>query len=203
MQDDQEKKANEAVFKEAMNQHRLDVSVIAIIIATALQARARQHDESKTEGKELEGFAAANLISNEDERADALIDPTIIHHNKNRHHPQHFANGMLGMTLIDVLEMFCNIFAKHARSGKDFNQMVISECSSVLARMFANTATELAGIDAEFLNKYSAEIAAAEDAAKPKSQGLRLTSADLARRSDPALADLIRQIRSQPQTPGT
>lgn len=30
------------------------------------------------------------------------------HYTHNSHHPEHFANGVSGMSLLDVMEMFCD-----------------------------------------------------------------------------------------------
>lgn len=40
------------------------------------------------------------------------------HYASNRHHPEHFADGIAGMNLIDLVEMFCDWKAAADRQGK-------------------------------------------------------------------------------------
>jgi hypothetical protein len=39
------------------------------------------------------------------------------HFDANRHHPEHFPNGIMGMTLVDVVEMLCDWRAASERPG--------------------------------------------------------------------------------------
>lgn len=39
----------------------------------------------------------------------------VIHYKNNRHHPEHFANGIKDMTLLDLLEMLCDWKASSER----------------------------------------------------------------------------------------
>lgn len=44
------------------------------------------------------------------------LKPAIdIHYKNNRHHPEHFANGIKDMTLLDLLEMLCDWKASSER----------------------------------------------------------------------------------------
>jgi hypothetical protein len=54
------------------------------------------------------------LIFGSDEYKAALVDmgEALKHHYaNNRHHPEHYENGINGMTLIDVIEMVCDWMA--------------------------------------------------------------------------------------------
>lgn len=90
----------------------------------ALTKRKANHDLSKTKGCELLGFSQiahkqkgveygskeykANLKENE---------PAVIHHyNRNRHHPEHFGDGISDMTLVDVMEMVADWKAASERT---------------------------------------------------------------------------------------
>lgn len=42
------------------------------------------------------------------------------HFEANRHHPEHFTNGINDMTLVDVMEMFCDWYAASLRSDTGF-----------------------------------------------------------------------------------
>lgn len=84
--------------------------------ASELTHRAVQHDSSKWSDKEWPLFAdstpkLAALTYGSDEYKAALesIKPALKHHYaKNSHHPEHHANGVDDMTLLDLLEMLCD-----------------------------------------------------------------------------------------------
>ena len=81
-----------------------------------IDMRGVKHDASKLESPEVEVFAEytpklnttafgsdeyyANL-----ENMKSALDH---HYASNRHHPEHFVNGINDMTLVDILEMFCD-----------------------------------------------------------------------------------------------
>ena len=46
---------------------------------------------------------------------DGLKPALDIHYANNRHHPEHFADGIRGMNLLDVLEMICDWKASSER----------------------------------------------------------------------------------------
>lgn len=46
---------------------------------------------------------------------DGLKPALNIHYANNRHHPEHFADGIRGMNLLDVLEMICDWKASSER----------------------------------------------------------------------------------------
>lgn len=81
-----------------------------------LDMRGVKHDASKLESPEVEVFADYTSKLNEvtfgsDEYKQRLSEmkPALDHHYaSNRHHPEHFMNGINDMTLIDILEMFCD-----------------------------------------------------------------------------------------------
>ena len=83
---------------------------------SALDERARNHDLSKLESPEKEIFgqytpelAKTEYGSKEYKDLLVLVKPAIEHHySKNRHHPEHWPQGIEDMTLIDILEMLCD-----------------------------------------------------------------------------------------------
>lgn len=178
-------------YRESVNLHRLDVSVIAAIVATAIQIRSREHDISKMEGEELKLFSSASLIFGPGESEDLTI-----HLKNNRHHPEHFYNGISGMTLVDIVEMFCDWFAKSSRSSGDFIDEINTrsykyDIPKELVSIFQNTAKELEGIDAEFLNLHGNQIAKSE----PKEE-IKPKSVDLAPQFDQTLSALSESIKN-------
>lgn len=86
--------------------------------------RGEHHDDSKFEEPELSLFAANTKKLGETEYGSqeykALLEtvkPAIEHHYaNNRHHTEHWPEGINDMTLIDVLEMLCDWKAATARN---------------------------------------------------------------------------------------
>ena len=82
----------------------------------ALIDRGEEHDQSKLTSPEVEAFAewtpklaGSTYGSPEYESARAAMGPALAHHYaKNRHHPEHFKNGVNDMSLLDIVEMFCD-----------------------------------------------------------------------------------------------
>jgi len=78
--------------------------------------RSEHHDQSKLRSPELEIFdeytpKLRNVTYDSDEYRKNMIEmkPAIDHHNAvNRHHPEHFKNGISDMNLIDLTEMLCD-----------------------------------------------------------------------------------------------
>jgi len=93
--------------------HIRKVSQLIYYAIEELLIRAQNHDQSKLHPPELEAFdeftpGLKNSTYGSDEYRKILKDmkPAIKHHNEcNRHHPEHFKNGIRGMHLIDLLEM--------------------------------------------------------------------------------------------------
>jgi hypothetical protein len=81
-----------------------------------IDMRGVKHDASKLESPEVEVFAeytpklnTTPFDSEEYYQNLAKMKPALDHHYAaNRHHPEHFVNGINDMTLVDILEMFCD-----------------------------------------------------------------------------------------------
>ena len=119
--------------------------------------RGVKHDASKLETPEVELFAEhtlqlAHLTYGSEEYKDSLekLKPALDHHYAaNRHHPEHFVNGINDMTLIDLIEMFCDWKASTLRHN-DGNLLKSIEMNAERFRMdgqlkeiFMNTARML------------------------------------------------------------
>jgi len=122
-----------------------------------LDNRARNHDQSKLESPEAETFgeytpllAKTKYASPEYDELLKLVKPaTDNHYAKNRHHPQHWPNGINDMTLVDLVEMLCDWKAATARN-KDGNIRTSIEAntkrfamSEQLAQIMQNTVREM------------------------------------------------------------
>lgn len=93
------------------------------ILAVELLKRGEKHDASKLSDEERATFAEytpklKGMTYGSDEYKECLanMQGALTHHYaKNRHHPEHYSNGVNGMNLIDVVEMFCDWFASSQR----------------------------------------------------------------------------------------
>lgn len=105
------------------------VSRLLLACALALEERAKSHDASKLESPEKEMYEiwrpkldAMSIDSPEYKNALIYMGEGLQHHYAvNRHHPEHFEQGIHGMNLIDILEMVCDWKAAAARKGEVVN----------------------------------------------------------------------------------
>lgn len=122
-----------------------------------LLERARNHDLSKLKEPERELFdentpKLAKLEYGSAEYQQALDDlkPALDHHYaKNDHHPEHFPEGVEDMTLVDIIEMFCDWKAAtermhdgNIRKSLEHNRKRFN-ISDQLNRIFENTVRKL------------------------------------------------------------
>lgn len=85
--------------------------------------RGIHHDDSKLVSPEKDAFdqytpKLKNLTYGSEEYRECLskMKPALDHHYQvNSHHPEHFENGMNGMTLIDLIELLCDWYAASQR----------------------------------------------------------------------------------------
>jgi hypothetical protein len=111
-----------------------------------LRYRAATHDHSKLVRPERTGYKdlLANLATiryGSPEYAAALAEAseTITHHyDHNSHHPQYHAAGILGMSLLDLIEMFCDWYA----AGKRTSEGSLVQSLEVNRKRFASPETE-------------------------------------------------------------
>lgn len=86
------------------------------VMVLELLRRGEQHDQTKLAPPEVAAFAAktaeltGTTYGGEDyERNKREIAVALQHHYAhNRHHPEHFKNGIRDMNLLDLVEMFCD-----------------------------------------------------------------------------------------------
>lgn len=106
------------------HKHVRSVGANLNIFIRDLLDRAEVHDASKFEEPELSSFAenthrlgSVEYGSKEYEEMRKELAPAIEnHYAKNRHHTEHWPNGINDMTLMDVLEMLCDWKASTARN---------------------------------------------------------------------------------------
>jgi hypothetical protein len=139
-------------------EHQYAVQAQLLRVVDGLKERARVHDKSKLEPPEKEVFdrvtpQLAGLTYGSDEYKAALADmgPALDHHYAhNSHHPEHFSEGITGMSLLDLIEMLCDWKAAGERhdDGGDINRSLSLNrgrfgISPQLGDILANTIREL------------------------------------------------------------
>lgn len=147
----------EAVFDLDLATHVGLVRRLLEAVSEEAIYRGLVHDRSKGKSPEREFFIANvrrlhGLQYGSPEYASALADlgPALEHHYRyNSHHPQHYARGISGMTLVDLVEMFCDWCAatrNHATGNIDASIAHNSGrfgMGPVLTAIFENTAAWL------------------------------------------------------------
>ncbi len=117
--------------------HIRRVNELLIDASCEILSRAKKHDQSKLEEPEKSTFDEVTPLlkdltfgSEEYTEATKRIKPALDHHySVNSHHPQHYENGVNGMTLFDVVEMFFDWQAAGERT-KDGDIMKSIEINS-------------------------------------------------------------------------
>ena len=122
-------------------------------MVTELLHRAEKHDQSKLDRPEVEAFteytsklAESTYGSVEYEGFRKAMKPALDHHYaNNRHHPEHFKNGIDDMNLLDLIEMFCDWKAATTRHNNGNLRKSIEvnagryDLSPQLVKIFENT----------------------------------------------------------------
>jgi len=141
--------------------HSLRVGALMGEAIKELVDRSVRHDLSKTEPPELEVFneftprLRCTTYGTPEYRAnlEAMGEALRHHYEVNRHHPEHFADGVGGMTLVDLVEMLADWKAaseRHAdgclRASLDV-QRVRFGIDAQLWRVLVNTAEWFGWLD--------------------------------------------------------
>lgn len=142
--------------KEIIEKHIHRVHEYILKFQTLLFQRSDEHDRSKldpaTELFYFEKYAPKlkECVYGSDEYKQFLkeLQPALeAHYRRNRHHPEHFENGIAGMNLIDLCEMFCDWIAageQHVDGGDIFRSIKINQerfgYSDEVKRILLNTA---------------------------------------------------------------
>ena len=122
-----------------------------------LDERAQKHDQSKLDspeqeifGETFEDLGKTEYGTPEYDKLLERVKPAITHHYaNNRHHPEHWPNGINDMTLIDLVEMLCDWKAATARNKNGNIRKSIEvnserfKMSDQLRQIFENTVREM------------------------------------------------------------
>lgn len=137
----------------ATYEHIQIVQRIMGLVILDLQERQQTHDQSKLRSPELEIFnewtpklAVSTYGTPEYTAMLVEMKPGLDHHYAaNSHHPEHHADGIAGMSLIDLIEMLCDWKAatyRHndgdIRKSIEINQERF-DIPYLLKRIFLNT----------------------------------------------------------------
>lgn len=101
-------------------------------VTDLLTVRGDEHDQSKlgpVEKPLIDALAPqleAVEYGSDDYKAvqEKYADFYRIHYAQGRHHPQRFEDGIAGMNLVDIMEMFCDWKAASERNGNEFARSV-------------------------------------------------------------------------------
>lgn len=107
----EEKATNNDTFRHIQQVQRFLNRIIVELLE-----RAERHDQSKLESPEVAAFteftpklAASTYNSPEYHSFREAMKPALDHHYaNNRHHPEHFKEGVDEMNLVDIVEMLCD-----------------------------------------------------------------------------------------------
>lgn len=150
----------EELVANAETQRHIDkVRKYLRVIAVELLKRGEAHDASKMSDEERPIFAKytsqlKDLTYGSDEYKRCIEEMKVAlqhHYAKSRHHPEHFSQGINGMNLIDLVEMFIDWFcsSQRHRDGNIIKSIKINKerfhMSDQLTDILQNTADMLDG----------------------------------------------------------
>lgn len=126
------------------------------IFASELILRGTVHDQSKLGPEEKPSFDKAKHLkemaygSDEYEESLQSLKGALAHHYKhNSHHPEHYEDGVSGMNLFDLVEMYCDWLAASQRTANGSFQQSLEisfarfKFDPQLEKIFLNTAHKL------------------------------------------------------------
>lgn len=115
-------------------------------LSQELEIRAVAHNLSKLGIDEFIGFIAINKVAREhpygskDYKASLKDNDVIdLHFSKNQHHPEHHNNYVIGMGLVDIIEMVCDWKSASITYGKT----TLSEALEIQIERFGLTKEQL------------------------------------------------------------
>lgn len=147
----------ERATNDETRKHIAQVRSLLDAVVVELIRRGQEHDASKLRDPEVKTFTEMTPKLRDstyggDEYRGFLreMKPALDHHYaSNRHHPEHFEDGVRGMTLVDLVEMLCDWKAatmRHAdgdlAKSLDINERRF-DIPPGLMQVLRNTAAEL------------------------------------------------------------
>lgn len=144
-------------MKDATWEHINTVQRLITTCQCELHRRALDHDQSKLHDPELDVFTVHHDKLGELEygspeymqQLDVMTDALRNHYTKNRHHPEHFENGVDDMNLIDLVEMLCDWVAsvRRSKNGDIYKSLEVQRerfgISDQLMKVLKNTVDDI------------------------------------------------------------
>lgn len=141
--------------KDAL-EHKANVEKVMKPLIDDLVKRAAEHDNSKLVSPEKEGYdslvpelrAAKYGSAQYNKIRKDMMELCLSHHYEvNRHHPEHFENGIMDFTIVDLVEYFVDTFAASLKSDTDYSEGVKINADKhnlpdALVQIFINTVNE-------------------------------------------------------------
>lgn len=115
-------------FVDSTKSHQNNVKEVMALILFKLDNRAEVHDKSKLDNEEecklfkdvLDNKKPAEYGTEEYHKTLDLLKPALdSHYANNDHHPEHFENGIDGMSLFSIVEMFADWLSASKRHDND------------------------------------------------------------------------------------
>lgn len=135
-------------------EHQVIVAHFLADFILQLQERLKTHDQSKINDPVEKALfdkwtpELRRLTFGTDEykmALDSMGEGVKLHYQHNRHHPEHFENGVEGMTLVDVMEMVADWMAAARRNDTEvdlFHAVKRFGLSQQLVQIIINTIRE-------------------------------------------------------------
>lgn len=150
--------------KKDTKEHISAVQTVIKIFTTMMEKRGENHDKSKLEEPEKSYFdkytpKLKELTYGSDEYKKCLDELNVAlqhHYENNRHHPEFHKNGIYDMSLIDIVEMFCDWISATMRheDGDIIKSIEINKdrfgYDDLLESIFKNTVSELTNSERRF-----------------------------------------------------
>jgi hypothetical protein len=140
------------------NKHIGNIKKILDYIKEQINDRGNNHDKSKFNKNEIDGWILGSnleqLDKNSDEynQAKKLYDNAYkIHHKQNRHHPEYFKHGFSDMNVVDVVEIIADWMMDAVEENKSFEQIVNEKqkefnFDNAIRNLLINSAKEFNGV---------------------------------------------------------
>lgn len=138
------------------------INLVQVEMSTAIANLANRmavHDQSKYSDSEIDLIVNKEKLDNTlygtpeyQAELDKIKGAVDVHYRVNSHHPQHFVNGTLGMSLFDLIEMLCDWRAAAKSNGTPI-EVSLSESfkrfgiDDSLQKIIINTYIEMKWID--------------------------------------------------------
>lgn len=137
-------------------EHKTNVQRVMNELLRDINKRIENHDNSKFESPEREGYDKYIPMLKEAKYGSAeynkirkdMMDDCLSHHYEvNRHHPEHFENGILEFTIVDLFEYFVDTYAASLKSDTPYAEGVKINADKhklpkELVEIFKNTVDE-------------------------------------------------------------